>query len=184
MKLVKYLLSLLQKRETIQSIGITEFHLEVGDLLVYFEQHCKDNKEFLNPIHQIPRYFISQYDFLNPIVKKDLFSCFNCLPIFDPVYSFSRYTIYGQVPITIFVLPYLEIFSNINLFRMFIPKLFCNRSKLLNYSFQYLAIKNISQINMPNSNSQFVNKFFFFLTVFDNSQLFLLNEFFLDDNMS
>jgi len=48
----------------------------------------------------------------------------------------------------------------------------------LNNEFKRIVVGNNQSINIPNSMDKIRNEFFFFLTVFNNSMLFVLNEFF------
>ena len=45
-------------------------------------------------------------------------------------------------------------------------------------------IANVSQVNMAYYIPQLIDKYFFFLIVFNNSSFLILDEFFLDSNVS
>ena len=63
-------------------------------------------------------------------------------------------------------------FSNVNIFGISIPKLLCGGSELLGYFFQHLLIENVSYFDTAYPIFQFIDGFFFFLTIFDDSYFF------------
>jgi len=54
----------------------------------------------------------------------------------------------------------------------------------LNNKFKKIDIRNIQSVNVSNGMDKIRNKFFFFLTVFNDNMLFVLNEFFCYDNIN
>ena len=74
-------------------------------------------------------------------------------------------------------------FSNIDIFRILIPKIFWESCKFLYYSFQHCTIRNVSGINVIYYILKLIDKTFLFLTMFDNDLLFILNKFLTDDNI-
>ena len=52
----------------------------------------------------------------------------------------------------------------------------------MSYTFKHIATKNISCIDTTYLISEFINKFFFFLTILDNSLFSILDDFFFGDD--
>ena len=73
-------------------------------------------------------------------------------------------------------------FSNIDRFRIFVPKIFCSGSEFLSYLFKCIMVNGIRHVNLPYPSSKFIDKFLFFFTILDNSQLSFLNKFFFNDD--
>ena len=49
---------------------------------------------------------------------------------------------------------------------------------LLIYEFKRILVRDNQSVNVPNSMNKIRNELFFFLTIFNDSALFVLNEFF------
>jgi len=101
--------------------------------------------------------------------QKYSFSCSYQLLVFNPVCSSSRCLTLSQISVTLLIPPCLRAFSNIDIFRILILKFLYNRSKLLYCLFKHFTIINICHINTTYPISQFIDEFFFFLAIFDNS---------------
>ena len=81
-------------------------------------------------------------------------------------------------------LPSFRSFGNLDNFWMFILYQFQNTCIFLNNKFKKIDIRNIQSVDVSNSMNKIRNKFFFFLTVFNNNILFVLNEFFCYNNIN
>ena len=60
-------------------------------------------------------------------------------------------------------------FSDIDMFGMFILELLSNRNKFICCCLQHFMTVNVSHFNTTDPILQFIYKFIFFLTIFDNS---------------
>jgi len=74
-------------------------------------------------------------------------------------------------------------FSNLNTFGILIPKVVWNRHKFLYYFFKWFTIRDISSVNFTNFILKFTDKTFFFLIIFNDSLMFILDEIFIDNDI-
>jgi len=89
-----------------------------------------------------------------------------------------------QLPATLFILPCFRMFSNSDTLRILIPEILRDQGKFLYYSFQQFSIRNISSVNVTYYVFEFIDKTIFFLTIFDDGLVFVLNKFLADDDVN
>ena len=115
---------------------------------------------------------------MNLVVERYLFcpfdSFFECLLIFN----FLEWPVDSEFCLTLFIPSSFGSFGNIGDFWMFVLHKFWSRCILLNNEFKRIVVGNNQSVNIYNSIDKIRNEFFFLLTVFNNSMLFVLNEFF------
>jgi len=138
---------------------------------------------FLDPVHEISRSLVSWCYFLNFLVKEKSFHSFDCFFKYFLVQNLFGWAICVYISTTFFVSSSFRIFSNINTFRIFIPKILQESYKFLYYFFQHFAIRNISGINIIYYVLKLIDKIFLFLTMFDDGSSFILNKFLIDNNI-
>ena len=115
---------------------------------------------------------------MNLVIEKHLFCSFNSSFEYLPIFNFLEWSVDSEFYLTLFILPSFGLFGHIDNCQMFLPYQFWSMCILLTYEFKRILVRDNQSINVPNSMNEIRNEFFFFLAVFNDSTLFVLNEFF------
>jgi len=117
------------------------------------------------------------------LLEKTFFSCHHYFSILNPVTSLPGNLIYGQLSVAFLIPPCFRLFSNVDQFWKFVPKVFYNDSKFLSYAFKLFAAIDVSCLYGAYSGPELIiNKFFLFVIIPNDRLSFFLNKlFFYDD---